>query len=362
MQRCKPIAGENSAAVPGLVRRKLHVHTTMMRRSPLPILALVLACAVPASSHDDMRPIRFLARAGRVNKGTEKQTCFPVTFPRNRSIDVNHVQMFVHGGSHHVHLYRPASADVEYPNADKTYSPAGPGNKKPRDCAFAIDFSHWELVTATQNHSLDWKLHPGVAINFTPHQPLLIQTHFVNTQGLSVKGTAHAKLVLHPMHANAVTAYGGALFGQDKTVKVPPGLSTASSNCKLTGEASEKHAMTVMALTGHYHFRGVKFEIWKMDVNGNRVGDPVYSHDGYNDPEFRQYAPGELVLQPGEGLVWKCTWQNGTGNTYLFGPNTEKNEHCNLFGFYYPSTGPQEGIDCVHEEDGSDLRIINENG
>src|SRR5262249_55938274 len=157
----------------------------------------LLVFAVPAFSHHDLRPIRFLVSAGKVKKGTEKQTCFPIVFPRGQSIDVNHVQMFVHGGSHHVHLYRPASADVEYPNADKTYSPAGPKNRKPRDCAFAIDFTHWELVTAAQRSSLDWKLHPGVAINFTPRQQLLIQTHFVNTgsagESLETKGNAHAK-------------------------------------------------------------------------------------------------------------------------------------------------------------------------
>ena len=39
-------------------------------------------------------------------------------------------------------------------------------------------------------------------------------------------------------------------------------------------------------------------------------------------------------------------------------PNTEKNEHCNLFGFYYPTEDPTEAIDCVHKEDGSNLRIV----
>ena len=44
--------------------------------------------------------------------------------------------------------------------------------------------------------------------------------------------------------------------------------------------------------------------------------------------------------------------------TFKFGPNTQKNEHCNLFGFYYPTDDPLEAIDCVHKEDGSEVRIL----
>src|SRR4030095_11164571 len=100
-------------------------------------LLLSLACllVVPAA-HAKRRPIKFNVLAGKVEKGTEKQTCFPIEFPRNEALDVDHVQIRVRGGSHHVHLYRPVAGTVMYPNPDKTYSPAGPGNRKPRECAF----------------------------------------------------------------------------------------------------------------------------------------------------------------------------------------------------------------------------------
>src|SRR5205823_1311940 len=161
----------------------------------------------------------------------------------------------------------------------------------------AIDFSHWELVAATQNADLNWQLHPGIGIHFLPHEPLLIQTHFVNTgfgsAGLSVNGKARAKMVLYPMEPATVTAHGGALFAQDSLDESTPPLKG-----------------------------------------------------------------GKLVLQPGEGLEWACTWQNDSTETFKFGPNTQKNEHCNLFGFYYPTDNPLEAIDCVHKEDGSEVRIL----
>ena len=173
-------------------------------------------------------------------------------------------------------------------------------------------------------------------------------------------------MLLYPMNPATVTAHGGALFGQDRTVLVPPGLSTQSSTCALTGPTSDNRPMTVMALTGHYHFRGVKFEVWKILVDGTR-GPLVYENVGYSDPKFQQYSlddtrspleGGKLELQPGEGLEWACTWQNDSTETFPFDPNTQKNEHCNLFGFYYPTDDPLEAIDCVHKEDGSEVRIL----
>ena len=319
----------------------------------LPLALVVLAAPVAAKQ----RPIKLNVHAGKVKPGTEKQTCFPIRFPRNVAVDVDQVQIVVHGGSHHVHLYRPVSdMPVMYPNPDKSYDLAGPHNRKPRECAFAIDFTHWELVAASQTSDLNWPLHPGVGIHFEPHQPLMIQTHFVNTgfgnASLSVEGNARAKMLLHPMRSSSVTAHGGALFAQDRTVLVPPGLSSLSSDCALT----DNHEMTVMALTGHYHFRGIRFEVWRTRADGS-PSDLVYLNEGYSDPKFQQYslddtvAPvdgGKLVLRPGDGLRWICTWQNDSDQTFKFGPNTQMNEHCNLFGFYYPTDAPQEGVECIH--------------
>jgi hypothetical protein len=295
------------------------------------LAAVVLAAAVGA--RPDLRPIVLTAHSGTVKPGKEKQLCYRRTFPRDHDMDVGRIEMRVRGGSHHVHLYRPQQGTIEYP---------------PHDCPFAVDFSKWGLVAATQNPRLDWSLPPGVAIDFPARQPLMIQTHYVNSSLLRSRGNTRAKIILHPVDSADVRAHAGAIFGQDRTVSVPPGIHTAASPCALTGDPARNHQMTVIALTGHYHFRGVRFQVWHTAADGSRIGPPVYDHEGYADPEFRQYSPGELVLEPGEGLEWECTWENDTTRTFEFGPNTQMNEHCNLFGFYYPSDAPQESVDCIH--------------
>jgi len=321
-------------------------------RPPLPLiiafgLLTALSIGGPGGAVADDRPMVLTARPGRVARGKEKQQCFPRRMKRAEGMDVDRVEILVKGGSHHVHLYRPYAGPADYP---------------PHDCPFAVDFEKWQLVAATQNEKLDWRLPPGVAINFDPHQPLLVQTHFVNTGALEVRGRARAKLVLHPAEPGSVRAYGGALFAQDRVLLVPPGRTTVKSRCAFTGDDDGPRELTMMALTGHYHFRGVVFEVYKVNVDGS-LGERVYLHEGYDDPLFREYPPEQpLVFRPGEGLEWWCTYQNDTMETFKFGPNTQMNEHCNLFGFYYPTETPQEAIDCIHlrDEQGQeqDVRII----
>ncbi len=112
--------------------------------------------------------------------------------------------------------------------------------------------------------------------------------------GTAAEGNARAKMLLHPVRSSSVTAQGGALFAQDRTVLVPPGLSSLSSDCALTGAAGDNHEMTVMALTGHYHFRGVRFEVWRTRADGS-PSDLVYLNEGYSDPKFQQYSLDDTV-------------------------------------------------------------------
>jgi hypothetical protein len=308
-----------------------------MHHTVLAILGL-LAVTVPlavAHGSSENKPVVLKASVRSVGKGREKQTCHRRRFPRREAMDVGRIEMLVRGGSHHTHLYRSYNGPVDYP---------------PKNCPFAVDFDKWQLVAASQNELLDWRLPPGVAIQFGPRQPLLVQTHFVNAGSLSTRGRPKARVMLHPMEGEVVS-YAGALFAQDRVLEVPPGRTTVTSRCALTGEGAEARDVTIMAFTGHYHFRGVAFAVYRVKTDGS-LGERLYRHLGYDDPPFHEYPPDQpLVLRAGEGIEWRCTYQNDTDETFTFGPNTQRNEHCNLFGFYYPTGTPQEAIDCIHLRD-----------
>lgn len=271
-----------------------------------------------------------------------------MTFPADQPAEVGRVRIKVHGASHHVHLYRPSRANdpLTYPESN---------------CPAAVDFDKWELVSASQDTAPDWRLPPGVAINFGPRQPLLIQTHFNNYpyEDARTRGSAFAKILLHPVDPATVTAHGGAMFAQNQAVLVPPGRTTVTGRCGLTGEGAAARDMTIMAFTGHYHLRGIEFEVFRVQADGS-LGELLYDHQGYEDPPFTQYpADSPLVLHAGEGVEWRCTYQNNSDKTYEFGPNTQENEHCNLFGFYYPTEEPQEAIDCiVHKDRQTERKVV----
>src|SRR5438128_961396 len=152
----------------------------------LPLLLLILvASGMPRlrASKPDLQPIVLSAGSGHVKPNDEKQLCHRLRLPRDGQTEIGRVRIFVRGGSHHVHLYRPYNGAVVYP---------------PHDCPFAVDFSKWQLVAATQKTFLDWILPAGVAVNFRARQPLMIQTHFVNAGALATRGRPRAKLVLSP--------------------------------------------------------------------------------------------------------------------------------------------------------------------
>jgi len=101
----------------------------------------------------------------------------------------------------------------------------------------------------------------------------------------------------------------------------------------------------LLALTGHYHYRGVEFTAGSWDGTS---GEQLYDQHGYLDPPFLRYSA--LTAPTVSGLQWQCTYDNPTDQTFTFGPFTDNNEHCNLFAFYYPTDTPDEFTTCVQKD------------
>lgn len=265
-----------------------------------------------------------------VPEGKEETGCHYLKLPSDVDLDINRFKIAVSGGSHHIHLYRAVDRKLDLPDHYET-------------CNAAVNFDTWELVIAVQLRHTDWQLPPGVAFHFRAGEQILVQTHFVNVGSLDTTGEGKAYMNLHTADPGTITAHAGALFGQDRDVFVP-----ARSETTLSAECVFPKSIVLMAQTGHYHFRGRRFRTYRWD-DGER-GDLIYEHEGYDDPLFQVYDPSDpLVFAAGQGLQWECLWMNDTGSDYEFGAFTDTNEHCNLFGFYYPTDAPQESMTCVKE-------------
>jgi len=295
--------------------------------------ALVLGLAVAASAkklrvRKPARGTQIMVGPIAVPQGAERTACTYLSLPSKKDLAVNRIKIKVKGGSHHIHLYRPYDAGARFPNGEET-------------CDFALDFDVWQLILASQNILLHWKLPDGVAFRFKAGEQLLAQTHFVDTGLLEAPEDGWAAYNLYAIPEKKVEHWAGALFGQDRDVVVPPGTSTATTKCVFS------RPVKLLALTGHYHFRGTKFTVNEWD--GERTGRELYGFEGYTEPAFKRYGGAEGTPEI-SGLEWTCTYENPTDETYGFGPFTDRNEHCNLFGFYYPTLDENEFMTCVQED------------
>lgn len=282
------------------------------------------------------RGVQLNVTARAIPLGTEETACHYLKLPSDVDLSVNRIQINVTGGSHHIHLYRPFDSSLDLPDGMEV-------------CNMAVDFDQWSLIVATQVRKTDWELPPGVAFHFRAGEQLLVQTHFVNVGSLETIGEGKVVMNLHDADPGTITAYAGALFGQDRDVFVP-----ALSNPTKSAVCEFPKPINLIAQTGHYHFRGRRFSTYEW-YDGMR-GAEIYHHEGYADPLFLNYVP-PLPIAAGHGLEWECYWENPNDVDYAFGPFTDTNEHCNLFAFYYPTDTPHESITCVRR-DGVDTTTV----
>ena len=194
-----------------------------------------------------------------------------------------------------------------------------------------LNFDAWEVIAQSQHPDFDWKLPPGVAVNLQPHQPLLIQTHYLS--GSSKKTHKYlTKTELFPVDPKTVTAHAGALFLNDRSMVVPPhSETTATSRCMITSDGDKTRELKIIGINGHYHFRGHQFDAYRVNADGTR-GELLYEYKGFDQPAFEQHSDNPIVLHPGEGIEWSCTYQNNTDKTFTYGPDASTQEHCILFG------------------------------
>ena len=267
-----------------------------------------------------------------VPHGSEVTQCTFFKAPIEHNMAVSRVRIEVAGGSHHIHLYRPVDRSLTVPDQHEV-------------CNFALNFDVWQLILASQNTSLDWKLPRGVAFMFRAHEQLVAQTHFVDNGLLATPADGWATFNLYAMHRRNVKSFAGAFIGQDRDVLVPP-----HSTAEATTRCVFPHPVKLLALTGHYHFRGKQFQANAWD--GTNTGELLYLFNGYTEPVFKRFDGKRFGHRQPEipGIEWTCRYENDTDQTFKFGPFTDRNEHCNLFGFYYPAKGKDEFMTCVQKD------------
>lgn len=281
-----------------------------------------------------------------------------------KPVNLSRVQVFQTEGSHHMNIFRVRTVGTaedslipeEGPYLDK--NGVGPCFKSP-------NWADWPLVANTQiDGRLDWKFPEGVANILQPDEWIMLQSHYVNaTTQATPEGAGQVFVNFWHIPDDEVVHEMGTLFATKQTIRVCQSNPTPqfSGGCQFGSE----EPVTVVAANGHFHSRGKKFEMYTWD--GESAETPsddaeFYESSAWDEPEMA--INNELAQIPANGGVfYTCDFQwnppeeavgceglNDFDQTkymtpeeqldccYTFGPIVEKNEHCNIFVYYYPKS------------------------
>jgi hypothetical protein len=288
-------------------------------------LLLLASCstqATPVSSGIDVVIDPFY-----VPPGGEVQNCIYLKVPSDTDLDIGHVLLDFAEGTHHMHVYY---GDEQHDDGSES-------------CFQAVNFDKWHLLVGEQRPHTEWTLPKGVAFHVKAHQQLLIQVHFVNAMNLTTgDNMASGKIHFDTVDSSTVNSYMGSIFGQQRGIDIKP-----HSSFSVDGICPVPHAIHMGALAGHYHFTGKDFIAYRMNSDGTN-GQEFYRADSFAEPAFTLYGDDNpLSFNDGERILWHCDYQNNSDNELPFGPKELTQEHCNMFGFYYPAASEQEFTPCV---------------
>lgn len=262
-----------------------------------------------------------------VPENDEVQTCFYLKVPSDTDLDLGKVIIDFAQGTHHMHVYY---GDDDHADGAE-------------ECFQAVNFDRWHLLVGAQRPHLEWELPEGIAFHVKAHQQLLVQVHFVNAGTLkTADNTAQGTIHFETRDPATVVGYMGSIFGQQRSIEIGP-----RSEFSVDGICKLPHELSIGALAGHYHFKGSAFTAARLNADGTAEA-PFYTTTDFAEPAFDLYGEDKpLRFSAGDRILWHCDYSNSTDATFKFGPRELTEEHCNMFGFYYPARGQQEFTACV---------------
>jgi hypothetical protein len=293
-----------------------------------------------------------------VPAGTEVQKCYFFTVPGTGTapIWISRTDATQNPGSHHFNVFRVKTVvNLNGNNGDLVDG---------GQCWISSNWADWPLVTNLQESSpghneVDWKLPDGVAYQFTPGEKLMLQIHYVNATTQQTPGKGKALVNFWNYTGSGTPMELGTVFATNQNIRICPGDMDVKFNT--TCRFARTGPVTILGANGHFHSRGVEFDMNAVDANNNPMGSNFYTSMVWNDPPFNT-ALNVQVPQNG-GVGWtcaynyekpaaacadptknNCTVSDGTCTDasstccISFGGHVEFQEHCNAFVYYYPKT------------------------
>jgi hypothetical protein len=281
--------------------------------------------------------------------------------------NLHRVQIAQRAGSHHMNIFRVKTIKGLGPEGGLVQrNQNGQG-----ECFKSPNWSDWPLIAnSQQDGQLDWEFPDGVANVLQPEEWLMLQTHYVNASTQKTPDSAGlVRVNFWSLPREAVTAEMGTVFATKQSIRVCQSNPepTFAGTCQINSPSPVR----IIGANGHFHSRGARFDMLSWDgVSLDRppVSDLFYTSTQWNDPPMLHSPALDVEVPRNGGVYYSCTFawhqpgpsvgcsglddydkeKNQTPDDqldccYTFGPIVEKNEHCNLFVYYYPK---QDDVFC----------------
>lgn len=352
----------------------------------LPLALLVAGCpeetTEPPPDETELAPppqgqgFQFGTGEQPVGPGEEVQNCyfFKVKdllgkggLDQAKQLNLHRVQIHQNEGSHHMNLFRVRTINTAEDGLDPNQKQAYLDKNGTGPCFKSTNWADWPLIANTQiDGQLDWTFPDGVANKLDPEEWIMLQSHFVNASTQTTPEGA-GKVFINFWHLpdDQVVHEMGTLFATKQSIRVCQSNPnpTFSGSCQLTKPESGQ-TVTVVGANAHFHSRGKQFEMYAWDglEPTQPPTSPFYSSQAWDEPPMER---GDSLTQipAGGGVFYNCSYQwqeppaelgcagldefdrtvKGTAEEnldccYTFGPVVDKNEHCNIFVYYYPKS------------------------
>ena len=308
-----------------------------------------------------------------VPSGVEEQDCyfFQVKdlatsggLDPTQPVNLHHIQVAQRVGSHHMNIFLVKTIV----NLDPAKGTVQKGQNGMGQCFVSSNWADWPLVANSQQEGdVDWTYPDGVANVFQPTDWLMLQTHYVNAATQQTPVPAKVTVDFWTLPAAQVTAQLGTIFATKQSIRICESnpTPTFSGSCQI----NSPNPVTIIGANGHFHSRGTQFDMYTWD--GTSTTTPPASQQFYQSLQWNEppmlHSPQLTRTVPAMGGVWyTCSYQwqeppTSIGCTgldafdmakyptdtpdccYDFGPQVDKNEHCNAFVYYYPK---QDNVNC----------------
>ena len=242
----------------------------------------------------------------------------------DKDLYVNRIEIEMRPGSHHFLMYTFDNNIPQriLPNYGETRELRDQFGATNLSTLYAMQFH--KFFAGTQWARLDYKLPEGVALKIPGEYGLDQNSHYVNRTDSIMIGEVYTNI--HLVEKDNVKHVAELFDFNNRDIYLPPKKITTIEKIFRVDETY--HFGQVFS---HAHEKMIEFIV---EISGgDRNGEVIYWTDDWQHPPIINYEP-PIVLNPGEGLKLKATYDNPTNNPISFGFKST-DEMMILFGWHY---------------------------